>query len=1408
MRYTTSIKVLNACLVLFLWLASAALARAATPAVKVTLNSDATTLKVGDSTTIHVFAQIAPEHQADTDQIFSWYVDLLDSNGAAFQITAATLNVATSDKDTATSSKGAVSGANLRGIYDTFLKTPGAGHDAPIELFSVSVKALAPGNATLSVAAGSGVANLSSDFVVSSSNGGDPLTGGNYAQATAALTGFNNTAPTIDPIAPSSIDEGKKLTLTAVGHDIDAGQKLTYTLSGLKPGGASVDPNTGVFTWIPAESHGPRTYVLAITVADNASPPLSATVNFSVTVNEVNTPPTLQVPANQTIAELTPLNLACVATDTDILAAQVPNTNKITFALVDAPAGATINPTTGAFSWTPTEAQGPGTYPINVSATDDGSPALSVTKSFTVTVTEVNQAPVLTAPKDQTIPELSTLNVAFVGVDPDLPPNPLIFTLLSGPPGLVLDPATGVITWTPTEAQGPGSYTVTAKVSDGPLSATNTLHITVSEVNARPVLGALQNQTVNELSPLALTATATDTDLPKNTLTFSLDSAPTGMSINAASGVLTWTPTEAQGPGVYTVAVRVTDNGSPAQSDTKSFDVTVAEANSAPVLKVPANQTVNELATLIVTNSATDIDLPANTLTFSLVTPPDGVALDPVTGVLIWTPAEAQGPGTYTITVKVTDNGAPALSATGSFQVTVAEINSPPVFASIADKTVSELVPLVVPTPATDSDLPPNKLTYSLLTPPPGAIIDANTGVFTWTPSEAQGPGTYNISVRVVDNGTPALSATNKFTVTVQEINLPPALIVPSDQTIPELSTLTVTNKATDPDLPVQSLIFSLVTGPDGVALNTQTGVLTWTPTEAQGPGKYPVTIKVTDNGNPSLSATKTFNITVSEVNTAPVLQGISAQAITELSTLTLTAKATDADLPANKLTFSLTASPPGAAIDPATGIFSWTPTEAQGPGTYNVTVKVTDDASPPASDNKTFSVSVLETNSPPVLIVPANQTVAESSTITVTNKATDADLPAQSLTFSLLAAPVGVSLQPQTGVLSWTPQPGFASGLYTMTVKVTDNGSPAMSDTKSFSIAVTKGVGGNSPPVLTLPADQTVAQGGTLSIGATATDPDIPAQTLTFSLVTPPTGVAINAQTGLITWTPAQTPGKYTITVKVTDNGTPALSATGSFNVTLTPSSANTAPILTAPLDQTITQGATLSVTATATDADVPAQTLTFGLVAPPVGPAINPQTGVITWVVPATQAPGPYQITVKVTDNGSPAQSISKVFTVTVKTSTGGTAPRLKVDTTSPGVGGFKITVIGDPRADYTLEFSDDLKQWSPLTTVNLGAATSIIYTDTTSVGKSKRFYRAKGSGTVATPAAKVGPLSVTSTAFTLRVTGQTRAKYNIESSEDLKAWTPAGSVTLGDTTTADFTDSAISGKKMRFYRANSAP
>ena len=147
---------------------------------------------------------------------------------------------------------------------------------------------------------------------------------------------------------------------------------------------------------------------------------------------------------------------------------------------------------------------------------------------------------------------------------------------------------------------------------------------------------------------------------------------------------------------------------------------------------------------------------------------------------------------------------------------------------------------------------------------------------------------------------------------------------------------------------------------------------------------------------------------------------------------------ATDADLPPQTITYSLSESPAGVTIDELTGEIKWTPTEAEGPGVYDLTVVATD--SEGATDEESFQVTVNEVNVAPVLADIPDQTVEQNSLLQFTASATDADLPANTLTYGLSGTvPDGLTIDPTTGTVSWTPTENTSIGEYEVIVTVSD---------------------------------------------------------------------------------------------------------------------------------------------------------------------------------------------------------------------------------------------------------------------------------------------------------------------------------------------------------------------------------
>lgn len=394
-------------------------------------------------------------------------------------------------------------------------------------------------------------------------------------------------------------------------------------------------------------------------------------------------------------------------------------------------------------------------------------------------------------------------------------------------------------------------------------------------------------------------------------------------------------------------------------SQTDTDTVRINPPNFAPVFFAIGNQSIAEGNELRFFASTIDADGAAQTLTFSLQNAPNGATIDSASGAFRWTPAEAQAPGTYTTTVIVIDNGSPVLSDTETIQITATEVRQPPVLDSIGNKTLNEGETLSFIAHAADVDIPVDTLTYSLLNAPAGATFDSESGLFTWNTSETDGPGEYYVTVKATDSSPGNLSDSELIKVTVNESNQSPVLATIGDKSVSEGSELSFTATATDADVPQQTLYFTMQNAPEGATLTSDTGIFRWTPAEAQGPGVYDVTVQVADAASGGLIDSETIRLTVSEVNQPPVLAPIGAKEVNAEQTLEFQATATDTDEPAQTIGFALQNAPPGASIDSASGTFSWTPTAAQAPASYAVTVLVFDDGGGFPADSETITITV-----------------------------------------------------------------------------------------------------------------------------------------------------------------------------------------------------------------------------------------------------------------------------------------------------------------------------------------------------------------------------------------------------------------------------------------------------------------
>ncbi len=414
--------------------------------------------------------------------------------------------------------------------------------------------------------------------------------------------------------------------------------------------------------------------------------------------------------------------------------------------------------------------------------------------------------------------------------------TPLIFSIVTMPKnGTITGGSVANRTYTPA-ANFAGKDSFYFKVSFGCLSsAPAKVVINVAPVdNDAPVLDSTGIPSTTAGSVLGFQAKAKEYDQGQ-LISFSISAAPAGALIDSKTGIFKWPATKA---GTYTMKLRVSDNGKPVLFDEELITLKV-NPNSAPVLDSTGTKTVKISTLLSFKVTAKDIDS-GQIMNYSLVTAPAGAVIDAKTGLFKWTPPAS---GIFKFSTKVTDNGLPALSDTELITVNVVT-NLAPVLDSVRAKSVKAGSLLSFKVTAKDPDAG-QKLSYALSGNATGAVINAATGAFSWTPDKA---GAYRVTFTVSDNGTPLLSDAEIVTITVLP-NLAPVMDSIKTKTGVAGTNISFKVTAKDPDAG-QKLSYSLVGAPAGATINATTGIFNWIPAAA---GTFSIRFRVSDNGIPVL---------------------------------------------------------------------------------------------------------------------------------------------------------------------------------------------------------------------------------------------------------------------------------------------------------------------------------------------------------------------------------------------------------------------------------------------------------------------------------------------------------------------------------------------------------------------------
>lgn len=356
-----------------------------------------------------------------------------------------------------------------------------------------------------------------------------------------------------------------------------------------------------------------------------------------------NNPPQLAPIGTKSVGEGAPLSFSVSGSDSD--------NDQLAYSAGNLPNGASFNAATRQFSWTPDFEQGENTriYSVTFSVSDG---AASDSETVTINVTNINRAPVLASIGNKALAEGDSLNIVVAATDPDA--NPLTYSASNLPSGAVFIPSTRSFSWIPAADQA-GSYAVTFSVTDGSMSDSETVTLSVSNGNEAPLLDAIGAKNIAENSRLSFTVSASDAN--SDSLTYSAAGLPAGASFDAGQQIFSWTPDFSQA-GNYSATFNVTDG---TQSDSETINITVTNTNRLPTISgAPATSVMAGTGYSFVP-TASDAD--GDTLTFSISNKPAWASFAPASGQLSGTPGEQNIGSSAVIGISVSDGTATAALA-------------------------------------------------------------------------------------------------------------------------------------------------------------------------------------------------------------------------------------------------------------------------------------------------------------------------------------------------------------------------------------------------------------------------------------------------------------------------------------------------------------------------------------------------------------------------------------------------------------------------------------------------------------------------------------------------------------------------------------------------------------------------
>jgi len=861
-----------------------------------------------------------------------------------------------------------------------------------------------------------------------------------------------NQTPVLAEIGAQGVAEGGNLNFVVTATDPDA-TIPALTAEDVPTNGTFTDngDGTGTFDFNPDYTQA-GSYTVRFIASDGVA---ADTELVDITVSEEgNQAPVLAEIGAQTIAEGANLNLAITASD--------PDGTTLTLAAEDVPTNATFTDNgdnSGVFDFTPDYTQS-GSYTVRFIASDG---VLADSELVEITVTEENLAPVIADVDSQFVDEGANLNFIVTATDGD-GTTPTLEALNIPTNATFADNSdgTGTFDFNPDQTQA-GEYTVTFVATDGVDDDSLDVIVTVNAAEMAPVIDPIANQSVNVLGELLLTVTATDPDGTIPTLSaLNLMNNATFVDSGDGIGGFEFYPDATQ-EGIYYVSFVASDG---ALADTQAVRITVTDLpNQPPVFDPVDPQETVEGQLFQIVIRATD---PEEDSIFLNLTdgPENSIFVDSGNGAGLYTldPDYYQA-GIDTIRIAAIDNGDPEAGAVLRVQVTIEDVNRPPVFDTISAQSVllgDSLLLRVVATDSTDPD--GGDLILATLDKPLNSVfVDSGNGIgaFNFKPTADQ-VGEDTVKFICYDDEDPPLSKTMIVPITIVSANQPPVLESIGPQTVTEADTLLLNIYATDVDGPfVQLYTGTLPNNATFVDSGNGVGTLEFVPDFMQA-GLISIKFYATDG---MLIDMESVLIQIYDNPQPPIITiPVDTDTVTEGETTSFEISAVDPDSTIPALMVDTTGLPLNTIFDDhgdGTGTFSFSPVYVQS-GEYTIDFIAYDESE--LADTGSVLIVVLDAgNQMPVfeylnldgVIQSPEQTITitEADTVEFSIVTSDADSVAPVLSIGDL--PDGASFTDNgdyTGSFYWETD-NFDQGEHAMTIYAVDGYEPT--DVESVTVTI-----------------------------------------------------------------------------------------------------------------------------------------------------------------------------------------------------------------------------------------------------------------------------------------------------------------------------------------------------------------